>query len=346
MDSIPAWCASRAGADALIGMTRSRNATPSASPGLHQAHWLVPATSTIWPRVLHEGVLRRQHRTAGPGPGRCAKECSSRSAPIIRRPSRRACVVCAAGEGRRGADPQGGGAVWLAKRPVIYSGGVSSIRAGSVKAVARTGRSHRISLTSPDGSRRLSGVGQELARMLGMHGTYEPTWRCTAATPCCASARASTGPASPDASDAFSPDSKKIHIDIDRLRSTRTSASRFRSSGSGNVLAICCQVFKAEAKSRTSPLVGRRSRNGARAIRCRTGRTTIHPAAIPNQRLLRGDARRDVYITTEVGQHQIVGGAVLGLRGAAPLDDFGGLGTMGYGLPAAVRSRSRIPTVW
>jgi acetolactate synthase I/II/III large subunit len=45
---------------------------------------------------------------------------------------------------------------------------------------------------------------------------------------------------------------------------------------------------------------------------------------------------RDAYITTEVGQHQMWAAQVLQIRRALSLDDLGRLGTMGYGLPAAI----------
>ena len=65
------------------------------------------------------------------------------------------------------------------------------------------------------------------------------------------------------------------------------------------------------------------------------------------QRLFEATRGRDVYITTEVGQHQMWAAQFFGFEEPHRWMTSGGLGTMGYG-PAGGgrRSRSPIPTAW
>ena len=63
-----------------------------------------------------------------------------------------------------------------------------------------------------------------------------------------------------------------------------------------------------------------------------------HPdqAAICHDRLYELTKGRDVYITTEVGQHQMWAAQRFNFEQPNRWMTSGGLGTMGYGLPAAV----------
>ena len=88
----------------------------------------------------------------------------------------------------------------------------------------------------------------------------------------------------------------------------------------------------------TAPNGGSRSRSGGRATAC----ATIAAAATSSSRntrcerlyaLTRG---RDPYITTEVGQHQMWAAQFLKFEKPYHWMTSGGLGTMGYGLPAAM----------
>jgi acetolactate synthase-1/2/3 large subunit len=57
----------------------------------------------------------------------------------------------------------------------------------------------------------------------------------------------------------------------------------------------------------------------------------------------RGD---EVYITTEVGQHQMWAAQHFSFHKPNRWMTSGGLGTMGYGLPAAIGAQLAIPTGW
>ena len=229
-----------------------------------------------------------------------------------------------------------------AKRPVLYTGG-GVINAGpeASRTLRTLARETGFPVTST-----LMGLGAFPASdpqwlgMLGMHGTYEANLAMNHADLLIAiGARFDdrvTGRI-----DAFSPGSKKIHIDIDP------------SSINKNVMADCAIV--GDAGSVMADLLeeaGRRKISFARSqtkawwaqigewrarksLAYKKSDSVIKPQyAI--ERLYQLTRGRDVYISTEVGQHQM--GAAQHFHFDAPNRwmTSGGLGTMGYGLPAAI----------
>ena len=227
-----------------------------------------------------------------------------------------------------------------AKRPVIYSGGgvINSGREASKllrELVEVTGfpiTSTLMGLGAYPATRARTGSACSACT-----APTKPTWRCMIATSCCASARASTT-ASPAASTRSRRARRRSTSTSIRPRSTRTSASTCRSSATpATCSATCCRCSRRRRRSPTSSRGGRRSRNGARAIRCPTGRTTISSCRnMRSRRLFEATRGRDTYITTEVGQHQMWAAQFFGFEEPHRWMTSGGLGTMGYGLPAAL----------
>ena len=174
--------------------------------------------------------------------------------------------------------------------------------------------------------------------MLGMHGTYEANMAmhdCDVML--CVGARFDdriTG-----RTDAFSPNSKKIHIDIDPSSINKNIRVDVPIIGDcANVLGDLLQVFKAEAKKPDIKPWWQEIATMARAqFAVPTGRTTT--SILPQyaiQRLFELTRGRDTYITTEVGQHQMWAAQFFGFEEPHRWMTSGGLGTMGYGLPAAL----------
>ena len=136
---------------------------------------------------------------------------------------------------------------------------------------------------------------------------------------------------------------KKIHIDIDpsldqqeragrrRDRGRRRAGARSPARGAGG---------RAREPGRPRPGSspgGRRSASGRRRTACATARTarSIKPQyAI--QRLYELTKDRETYITTDVGQHQMWAAQHYKFEQPRRWMTSGGLGTMGYGLPAAM----------
>ena len=229
-----------------------------------------------------------------------------------------------------------------ARRPLLYSGG------GIINAGPRASALLRelAALTGAPVTSTLMGLGAFPAGdpawlgMVGMHGLYEAN---NAMHDCdvmvCLGARFDdrvTGRL-----DAFSPGSKKIHVDIDPSSINKNVRVDVGIVGdAASVLEDMIAVWKSRARKRApDALAGWWNQieawRGRQCLRYRPSETIIKPQhAI--ERLYALTRGRDVYITTEVGQHQMWAAQYFRFEEPNRWMTSGGLGTMGYGLPAAV----------
>ncbi|MCR6499861.1 acetolactate synthase 3 large subunit [Shinella sp. CPCC 101442] len=229
-----------------------------------------------------------------------------------------------------------------ARRPIIYSGG------GVVNSGPEASRLLRelVEITGFPITSTLMGLGAYPASgknwlgMLGMHGSYEANMAmhdCDVMV--CIGARFDdriTGRLN-----AFSPNSKKIHIDIDPSSINKNVRVDVPILGDvGNVLEDMVRLWRAGAKDYDRSLQGDwwasiakwRARN---SFAYKASNDVIMPQyAI--QRLYELTKDRDTYITTEVGQHQMWAAQFYGFEQPNRWMTSGGLGTMGYGFPAAI----------
>ena len=234
-----------------------------------------------------------------------------------------------------------------AKRPVFYTGG-GVINSGDVASQAL--RALQAATGFPVTS-TLMGLGAFPAShpdwlgMLGMHGSYEAN---NAMHDCdlmiCVGARFDdrvTGRI-----DAFSPGSKKIHIDIDPSSINKIIAVDLP------IIADCGEALAAlltgwNAAKGTLPKLDKWAADieAWRQKSCfgyTKSETEIKPQyAI--ERLYELTKERDTYITTEVGQHQMWAAQHYHFEQPKRWMTSGGLGTMGYGLPAAVGVQAAHP---
>jgi len=226
-----------------------------------------------------------------------------------------------------------------AKRPVIYTGGgiINSGREAS-KTLRALVEATGFPITSTlMGLGAYPASGKNWLGMLGMHGTYEANMAMHGCdVMLCIGARFDdriTG-----RTDAFSPGSKKIHIDIDPSSINKNIHVDVPIIGdAGSVMADLLQAFKAEGKTpKIDPWwfeIGRwRARN---SLAYEKNNDVILPQ-FAIQRLFEATRGHDTYITTEVGQHQMWAAQFFGFDEPHRLMTSGGLGTMGYGLPAAL----------
>ncbi len=228
-----------------------------------------------------------------------------------------------------------------AKKPVIYSGG------GVVNSGPEASHLLRelVDLTGFPITSTLMGLGAYPASgknwlgMLGMHGTYEANMAmhdCDVML--CVGARFDdriTGRLN-----AFSPNSKKIHIDIDPSSINKNVRADIGILGDvGRVLEDLVRLWRATAKTDKKTLypwweqIARwRARD---SLAYKPSKDVIMPQyAI--ERLYELTKDRDTYITTEVGQHQMWAAQHFHFDKPNHWMTSGGLGTMGYGLPAAL----------
>ena len=344
MDSIPLVCITGQVPTHLIGNDAFQECdTVGITRPCTKHNWLVRNVNDL-ARVLHEAFYVA--RTGRPGP------------VVVDIPKDVQFAIgayLAPGEVRRGhtgyrppgkGDPQAiRRALALmaqAERPVIYTGG-GIINSGTVASqllrelVAETGFPITSTLM---GLGAYPASGRNWLGMLGMHGTYEANM---AMHDCdlmiCIGARFDdriTG-----RTDAFSPGSRKIHVDVDASSINKNIRIDVPIVGdAAEVIADMLAVWRKEVgRPRSAALKAWWDQiERWRARRClsyRASERVIMPQyAI--QRLYAATKDRDVYITTEVGQHQMWAAQFYGFEQPNRWMTSGGLGTMGYGLPAAL----------
>jgi len=229
-----------------------------------------------------------------------------------------------------------------AKRPLFYTGG------GVINSGRRACDLLRelVKLTGFPITSTLMGLGAFPAAdpqwlgMLGMHGTWEANWSMHDCDLMIA-VGARFDDRITGRLDAFSPGSKKIHIDIDPSSINKNVKVDLPIVGDcAHVLGDTLRVWRdAGAKPDKNALdawwaqIGKwRAKN---SLAYRNSNEIIKPQyAI--QRLYELTKDRDTYITTEVGQHQMWAAQFYQFQEPTRWMTSGGLGTMGYGLPASV----------
>ena len=237
-----------------------------------------------------------------------------------------------------------------AKKPIFYTGG-GVINSGpkASKLLRELARLTGYPVTST-----LMGLGafpasdKQWLGMLGMHGTYEANFAmhdCDVMV--CIGARFDdriTGRL-----DAFSPNSKKIHIDIDPSSINKNVHVQLPVIGDvAYVLEDILRVWKSKApqidkaalKSWWKEIDGWRAR---KSLSYKRSEDVIMPQYAV-ERLYELTKDRDPYITTEVGQHQMWAAQFFHFEDPNRWMTSGGLGTMGYGLPAAIGAQLAHPT--
>jgi acetolactate synthase-1/2/3 large subunit len=229
-----------------------------------------------------------------------------------------------------------------AKRPLFYTGG-GVINSGSeASALLR----ELVKLSGFPITSTLMGLGAFPAAnpqwlgMLGMHGTYEANWAmhdCDVMI--CIGARFDdriTGRL-----DAFSPGSKKIHIDIDPSSINKNVHVDIGIIGDcAHVLEDMVRLWRQGAVTPDKKALGAwwkqiEEWRARKSLAYKHSKDIIKPQyAI--ERLYELTKGMDTYITTEVGQHQMWAAQHYRFEEPRRWMTSGGLGTMGYGLPAAV----------
>ncbi|MBE1206885.1 acetolactate synthase 3 large subunit [Aminobacter carboxidus] len=228
-----------------------------------------------------------------------------------------------------------------AKRPVIYSGG------GVVNSGPEASQLLRelVDLTGFPITSTLMGLGaypksgKNWLGMLGMHGSYEANMAmhdCDVMV--CIGARFDdriTGRLN-----AFSPNSKKIHIDIDPSSINKNVRADVPILGDvGRVLEDMVRLWRATAKADKKTLYPWWEQIAKWRARDSYAYKHNNDVIMPQyaiQRLYELTKHLDTYITTEVGQHQMWAAQHYGFEKPNRWMTSGGLGTMGYGLPAAL----------
>jgi len=230
-------------------------------------------------------------------------------------------------------------------KPIIYSGGGVINSGPSAAQYLR----ELVSLTGFPITSTLQGLGafpgndQQFLGMLGMHGTYEAN---NAMHDC--DLMINVGARFDDRItgkiDEFSPKSKKIHIDIDpssinknvKVDLALVGDVKFVLEKLVSVVKQRYPDFESSNKQKIATWWGQienwRKKNSLGFV---NSKEIIKPQ-FAVQRLYELTKAQDVFITTEVGQHQMWAAQHYKFDKPNRWMTSGGLGTMGYGLPAAI----------
>ncbi|MER2519280.1 MAG: acetolactate synthase 3 large subunit [Bdellovibrionales bacterium] len=229
-----------------------------------------------------------------------------------------------------------------AKRPIFYTGG------GVINSGLEASRllTEFVRMTGYPITSTLMGLGgypmsdKQFLGMLGMHGTFEANLAMHGCDVMInIGARFDdrvTGKLS-----GFSTNSKKIHVDVDASSINKSVTVDLPLVGdAAETLRMMIEIWnekkikpKADALTKWWAQIEEwRKRD---CLRYAQTSTTIKPQ-YALERLRELTAGKDVYITTEVGQHQMWAAQFLRFEEPHRWMTSGGLGTMGYGLPASV----------
>lgn len=231
-----------------------------------------------------------------------------------------------------------------ARRPIVYAGG------GVINAGPEASRLLRefVRMTGMPCTNTLMGLGAYPAEdpqflgMLGMHGTYEANLAMHGCD-----VMFNIGARFDDRVtgrlNAFSPTSKKIHADIDPSSINKNVAVDVPIVGDARaVLAAMIEAWKADEAAQDKPALAAWWRQidewrGKQCLSYRQESKIIKPQhAVKRLYDITRELGRETFITTEVGQHQMWAAQYFGFDKPNRWMTSGGLGTMGYGLPAAM----------
>jgi len=235
------------------------------------------------------------------------------------------------------------GLIAAAKRPLFYGGG------GIINSGDRACQLYAelVHLTGFPSTLTLMGLGalpasdRQFLGMVGMHGTYESN---LAMHDC--DLMIAVGSRFDDRVtgrlNAFSPNSKKIHIDIDPSslnKNVRVDVPIVGDAAAALEAIIAGLKAKRWKPEREALALWWKEIEGWRARNClayaKDGKVIKPQYAIERlYQLTRGG--KDVFVTTEVGQHQMWAAQFFRFEEPKHWMTSGGLGTMGYGLPAAM----------
>ena len=234
-------------------------------------------------------------------------------------------------------------ALETAERPVFYTGGgVINSGTSASQLLRELVEATQFPITSTlMGLGAYPASGKNWLGMLGMHGLYEAN---LAMHDC--DLMINIGARFDDRItgrlDAFSPNSRKAHIDIDPSSINKVIRVDIPIIGDiAHVLEDLLNIWKARGRKTNSAALKSwwSEIEEWKKIRCldfKPSAKTIKPqhALMRLEELTKN--RKDRFICTEVGQHQMWAAQYLGFEDPNHWMTSGGLGTMGYGFPASI----------
>jgi acetolactate synthase-1/2/3 large subunit len=236
-------------------------------------------------------------------------------------------------------------AIAAARRPVLYAGG-GVVHAGAAAELIALAHATRLPVTTTlMALGAFPGSDPQWLGMLGMHGTRAANWAMDEADLIVA-VGARFDDRVTGALDEFAPAAKVVHIDVDPAEIGKNVAAHIPIVGDARraLEAIVAEPALAGADPGRLDAWWERIR----------GWQAAHPdaprdgAAVPIDPEAALDALQaatggDAVVTTDVGQHQMWAAARLRFDAPRRWITSGGLGTMGFGLPAALGAQAARP---
>jgi acetolactate synthase-1/2/3 large subunit len=348
LDSIPLVCITGQVPTHLIGSDAFQECDTVGITRHCTKHNYLVRSITDLPRILHEAFFVASHGRPGPVVVDIPKDVQFARGRYDATPKteHKTYRPRLAGDPARVA--QAVTMMAAARRPVFYTGG------GVINSGPEASRLLRelVALTGFPITSTLMGLGAYPATgknwlgMLGMHGTYEANH---AMHDC--DVMINIGARFDDRItgrlDAFSPNSRKIHVDIDPSSINKTVKVDVPIVGDcAHTLKAMIDLWKSHKLKAHEGVAdwwtAIEAWRARKSLAFRNSTTTIKPQhAVRRLHELTKDL--DTYITTEVGQHQMWAAQHYGFEEPNRWMTSGGLGTMGYGLPAAIGAQLAHP---
>ncbi|GFE92893.1 acetolactate synthase [Acetobacter persici] len=354
MDSIPLVCLSGQVPSSLIGNDAFQEAdTTGITRPVTKYNYLVRRPEDLAPAV-HEAFTIARSGRPGPVLIDLPKNITVGDAPYVAASQTQMRVAKGTAEPDRESVKRAVAAMKKARRPLFYTGG-GVINAGpeACENLRRLVRLTGFPITCTlMGFGAYPGNDKQYLGMLGMHGMYE----ANLATHGC-DVLIALGSRFDDRVtgrvDAFSPDSFKIHADIDASQINKIIPVDQPIVGdAGRIIEMMIEEWEKEpAYAHQADLAAWWEQIEAwRALNClRFSQDQAPDAVIKPQQAIRRiyelarETGRDTYVSTEVGQHQMWAAQYFRFDEPNRWLTSGGLGTMGYGLPAAVGAQIAHP---
>lgn len=252
------------------------------------------------------------------------------------------------GKGHSGQIKKAVEALLTAKRPMIYAGG-GVIQGNGAELLTKLTKKLGFPITNTlMGLGAYPGTDKQFLGMLGMHGTYEANMAMHYCDVLLGIGVRFDDRVTNSDTSKFCPDATILHVDIDPASISKTVAADVPIVGS--VTAVLEEMIDQVGKSKTK--VDKEALDiwwqqieQWRGKQCLAIKPSSNGLIKPQQavRAVYDITKGDAYVSSDVGQHQMFAAQHYTFDKPRRWINSGGLGTMGFGLPAAMGVQFAFP---